>query len=222
MKITVEIRQDSWKWAKESALVTVHKKMKNLPDHEWKMAMLKAEHSPIRKVEFRILIEGIPRSTADQLARHKIGFEPAMGTWRTDRGNKPREEQRMSDLTDLEIVCNAQALINVSKDRLCIGYVEEETRKCWAMVIHEIGKVDPETAFYCVPSCVYRMGCKEQKSCGMIQNVSKMLVYGKTDIDIRYELYNNWFRQGGKIEGIAYNHDDNPVEKDNRTAGGIE
>ena len=39
---------EDWAFAKQCALVTIGKEMKTAPDMEWKHAILRARHSPIR------------------------------------------------------------------------------------------------------------------------------------------------------------------------------
>jgi thymidylate synthase ThyX len=185
-----------WEDVKDSALVTVHK---NYTGEEitsaWKHKILKAEHSPIRELIIRATFENVPRWIADQLARHHIGFQPYMGTMRPDRGNhKPRNEQSLTDETVIKLTMNAQALINVCHERLC-NVVSKETRELWERFIEMIRVLEPELAFYCVPSCINRAYCKELKTCGFLNKfVYKMVQV--PDMDIfdcadRYMYYHN-------------------------------
>lgn len=52
--------EQDWMACKERALVTIGKKAVNPPDEIWKKAILKARHSPIRRLRFSFYIEGIP------------------------------------------------------------------------------------------------------------------------------------------------------------------
>ena len=62
MKVTcIEYPTDEdWVACKKRALVTVGLKVKNPPDDKWKHDILKARHSPIRRLRFSFLFEGIP------------------------------------------------------------------------------------------------------------------------------------------------------------------
>lgn len=61
---------------------------------------------------------------------------------------------------------NAEAIINMSRKRLC-AKVSKETREIWEQVIAEIAKVDPDLAKFCVKPCVFSGGiCREHKCCG--------------------------------------------------------
>ena len=62
MKVTcIEHPTDQdWIACKERALVTVGLKVKTPPDDDWKRAILKARHSPIRRLRFSFKLEGIP------------------------------------------------------------------------------------------------------------------------------------------------------------------
>ena len=51
---------EDWAFAKRCALVTVGKQQQTDPTPEWKHAILKARHSPIRTLQFAFLLEGIP------------------------------------------------------------------------------------------------------------------------------------------------------------------
>ena len=62
-------------------------------------------------------------------------------------------------------IINAEALAFISRRRLC-SKASVETRDTWRMIIDELRKVDPVVASCCVPECVYRGFCPEQKSCG--------------------------------------------------------
>ena len=198
----VKISDDAWNEVRESALTTIHKKHTGTEiTHEWKKAILKSEHSPIRDMVIRAKFTNMPRFVADQLVRHHIGFQPYMGTWRPDRGcEKPRSEQTMKDPTVLRLVLNAHALINISRERLCTG-ASQKTREAWKMLLKELSKIEPELVFYCVPSCINRAGCKEFKPCEFftkyLLKVTKecpnKALATITNIDKRYEQYHKYF-----------------------------
>jgi hypothetical protein len=58
---------------------------------------------------------------------------------------------------------NAQALINISRKRLC-NDAHHETRNKWADLVRELD--DDAVASACVPECVYRGFCPSLSPCG--------------------------------------------------------
>lgn len=65
-----------------------------------------------------------------------------------------------------ECEANAQAIIYISRKRLC-KQASKETQEAWRAVVDEISKHDAIVASCCVPECIYRGGfCPEMKPCG--------------------------------------------------------
>lgn len=61
---------------------------------------------------------------------------------------------------------NAEAIINMSRKRLCSA-ASKETREIWEKVIAEVAKVDPDLVLFCVKPCIFSGGiCREHKCCG--------------------------------------------------------
>ncbi len=161
------IEIDGWKWVKESALTTIGKN--SVPTNgihpDWKRKMLFSEHSPIRELRIHWKKENLMRWIADQIVRHTKHSEAFMKTGRTDRCNIPRSEQTMEMATDLMKTENAQSLIEMMSDRLCIGNASKETRELMESLKREITKKEPLLGLVLVPSCV-RYGCCKEKSFG--------------------------------------------------------
>lgn len=158
----------TWKRALNAARRTVGKEpLDKEPSKEWEAKMLLAEHSPIRLVEYDITVSGIRTWCINHLVRHWLGFIPFVHSQREDRRKLdcPRDELPQGSLNDMDFSANAQALINISRRRLC-GCASKETREAWREVIDAVGKIDPVMADKCVPNCVYRGFCPELKSCG--------------------------------------------------------
>lgn len=158
----------SWKRALNAARMTIGKQpLDKEPSDEWKEKILRAEHSPIRLVEYDIQLIGIPSFVATHLVRHHEGCEKFVCTNREDRRNvKPEEINRLTPV-DMLMTCNAQALINISRKRLC-ACASKETREVWQKVKNAIEEIDPIMAKYMVRECIYRMGhCPEIKGCGL-------------------------------------------------------
>ena len=66
-----------------------------------------------------------------------------------------------------ECEANAQALIFISRRRLC-GQASPETRDAWKEVKEKITQVDPVLGSVMVPECIYRGFCPEFHSCGYV------------------------------------------------------
>ena len=64
------------------------------------------------------------------------------------------------------MTANAQALIKISRKRLC-NCASKETKEAWTQVKDAIAEVDPIMASKMVPECIYRGFCPEFLSpCG--------------------------------------------------------
>ena len=136
---------------------------------EYMYKMYKCEHSPIRLRQFRIVIENCPSWVATHFCRHHIGVEKFVSTQRTDRTGVDRNKLPQDAPVRLEMWANAQAIINISRKRLC-NCASKETRDIWIMVLSELYKIDEPLYKACVPECIYRGHCPEYKGCGMINS----------------------------------------------------
>lgn len=173
MEITNLKRIGSWNDVLNAARATVGKEFVDKePSSEWKTKILKAEHSPIRLLSYMWTWENIPYWVTVHLVRHHIGIEKFVSTSRPDRnGNKyTRHDLSQDALVNMTVVANAQAIINISRIRLC-NKASRETRQAWEMFLQELKKVEPELVYACVPNCIYRKGCPEMQSCGMYDHI---------------------------------------------------
>lgn len=137
------------------------------PSNKWKAQMLLAEHSPIRLLEFDWSWKNIKQWTTAHLVRHWLGTEKFVHTQREDRralleeyNVKSRDELPQGALNEMDMTANAQALINISRKRLCMC-ASKETREAWMQVKEAISKIDPVMASKMVPECIYRGFCPE-------------------------------------------------------------
>lgn len=192
----VKVKQvTSWERAYEAALFTVGKRpVKGVTD-EWKDKMLMAEHSPIRLVEYDIYLYGIQSFVATHLVRHHVGCEKFVVTNREDRRNiNPEEVNRLTPVNML-MTCNAQALINISRKRLCTC-ASKETREVWKAVKEAIAEIDPIMAKHMVRECEYRNMCPEINGCGwhdakkakeihigFIERCGRLMAYPRKELD---------------------------------------
>ena len=159
----------SWARAYKAALATEGKDTDKTPTDAWKRQMLLAEHSPIRLVEYDVKVDGIKQWITTHLVRHWLGFIPFVHSQRDDRRKLDcsRDELPQGSLNDMAFSVNAQALINISRKRLCVA-AHKETRSAWGQVLRAIREVDPVMAEKMVPECVYRGFCPERKCCGFV------------------------------------------------------
>ena len=128
--------------------------------------MIKAEHSPLRCLQFTIDFYDIPYYASVHLCRH-VHAQPFVSTSRPDINGKmkPRDEQKKSDPVNMRLLVNAQEIINISRVRLC-NKAEKVTQMLWIEVLRELSKIEPFLANVCVPNCLYRGFCPEIKPCG--------------------------------------------------------
>ena len=165
-----------WKRALNAARRTIGKKsLDKEPSNSWKAKMLLAEHSPIRLVEYEWTWSNIMQWVSTHLVRHHEGCEKFVHSQRGDRraileeyNVSSRNELPQGATNDMDMTANAQALINISRKRLC-NCASKETREAWKQVKEEVRKVDPVMADKMVPECIYRGFCPEfMSSCGYV------------------------------------------------------
>ena len=159
-----------WRDIADAARTTVNMdKGEGEPSSEWKFRMLKAEHSPIRKMSLQWKWKKLKTWISTHFVRHKIGIEHFVRSQRTDRTGVDRSEKTQDALIEHECDANFQAIINISRKRLCRKSAFE-TRQAWFRFLDEIVKPnEPELYNVCVPECVYRGHCPELESCGYVE-----------------------------------------------------
>lgn len=165
MYVEIKNYNDNWMRVKECTLTTIKKNKGTYPTSEWKSKILLAEHSPIREIQITAKFHDIPYWIVMHLVRHHIGITHYVSTQRTDRTNVDRTKLPQDNLVDYEFTANAQAIINISRKRLC-NCASKETREAWKLFLFELEKYEPELVKSCVPECVYRGFCTEMFPCG--------------------------------------------------------
>ncbi len=158
------------------------------PSDKFKRQILLAEHSPIRLLEYDFTIENIRQWVTVHLVRHHVGCEKFVHTQRQDINDqievvtkriveilreegldnkwwRERDYMFQGAGNDMDMTCNAQSFMSISRKRLCFGCASPETRQAWQVVIDALEDVDPILAEKCVPECVYRGFCPETKRC---------------------------------------------------------
>lgn len=183
----------NWKKIKSACMTTISKEAgDNEPSSAWKRKLLMCEHSPLRRGTISWKWPQIPYAISTHFARHHIGCEKFVGTERTDRTGVDRETRSQMNYVPMEMDANIQALINISRKRLCTC-ADPTTRKYWQAVIDAIEELDPDIAWACVPECVRDGGCPEYKPCGFYSAFSKTLTpEEQIDMHARYDKYNEY------------------------------
>ena len=165
MQIDQFKHEDNWQDIKDAAMNTVNKTTGKYPDSEWKRRLILSEHSPIRRMKFYWRWKGLKSWVSVHMVRHKIGIEHWVSTQRSDRTGIDRDALPQGALVNHACEADAQALINISRKRLC-SCASLETREAWQLVKEEIAKTVPELASCMVKECIYRGFCPEMFSCG--------------------------------------------------------
>ena len=172
--------RNAWRDVKEAARTTVNKDGAGLdPSDSWKKTILLAEHSPIRRIRFVWKWTNLKSWVSVHFVRHKIGIEHWVSTQRSDRTGVDRDNAPQGALVSHECEADAQALIFISRRRLC-SQAAPETRAAWTEVKEAVKKVDPVLASVMVRECVYRGFCPEFHSCGYTETedyIQELLEY---------------------------------------------
>lgn len=165
---------DWWKWkdvwpeVKQAARTTIGKDGEGAyPSDSWKKTILLAEHSPIRKIHFAWKWKDLKSWVSVHFVRHKFGIEHWVTTQRSDRTGINRDKSTQDTPVSHECEANAQALIFISRRRLC-RQASPETREAWQEVKDHVRVFDPILASVMVPECIYRGFCPEFRSCGYV------------------------------------------------------
>ena len=156
----------SWRDVADAARTTIRlEEGTKEPSSRWKKRILLSEHSPIRKLCFNWKWIDLPYWVSVHFVRHKFGIEHFVSTQRSDRTGEDRTASRQDAPVMNECFANAQAVMFMSRRRLC-SQASPETRAAWKQVVDAIAEQEPEIGACCVPECVYRGFCPEFKPCG--------------------------------------------------------
>lgn len=169
---------EMWKKVLKSSRVTIGKADLNKePSEEFKKAILKSQHSPIRKLKFEVEFTDIPSHITQQFSRHHIAcstnplyvfseeiiptdIEHFVKTSREDRTRIKREDRKQTDPVNYEFEINAQGLIDASKKRLCVC-ADPVAIKAWNKVKKAVSELEPLLADKMQPTCVHMGFCPE-------------------------------------------------------------
>ena len=165
MNIDIFEHEDNWQAVKDSTMNTIGKTTGSYPTSDWKRRLIISEHSPIRRIKFYWRWQDIKSWISVHFVRHKIGIEHYVKTQRTDRTGVNRDELPQGSLVNHACEADAQALINMSRKRLC-NCASKATREAWQAVKNKVAECEPELASCMVRECLYRGFCPEMFSCG--------------------------------------------------------
>lgn len=158
--------EDVWPKVKRSARTTISKENEGAyPSDSWKKIILLAEHSPIRRIKVSWQWNKLKSWVSVHFVRHKNGIEHWVSTQRVDRTGVDRDKKTQDSPVLHECEANAQALIFISRKRLC-NQASPETRAAWIEVKQKVTEKDPVLGSVMVPECIYRGFCPEFHSCG--------------------------------------------------------
>ena len=179
---------EDWLRVRNAALATQRKSSNETPSSNLRLKFLMSEHSQIRLLEYEWEFEDIEYWISVHFVRHHEGITHFVSSQRNDiQKIYDRRLAPQNSLVNHRCVANAQAILNISKARLCMN-ASIETRWSWIQFLDSIEHISPELAHLCVRPCVYRGSvCPEVfKSCG----------YNKTE-RFQKELgqYQNYFKE---------------------------
>lgn len=161
-------RSDEWLEVKRRALLTTGKKPVNPPTLEWKQAILKARHSPIRYLRFSFLFTGIPYWVSVHLVRH-VHAQPYVWSQRNDRQDQyNRNEAPQNAPVNMIWDMNAEELLVIMNKRLC-NKAAPETRTLVDGMACQVEIYCPEFRGLLVPMCEYVGQCYEMQPCGRLK-----------------------------------------------------
>jgi len=165
MKIKFKKVKGSWRDIADSANTTIDKvEGEKEPSSTWKRRMLLCEHSPIRQLIIKAKWYELPYWVSVHFVRHWLGIIHWVRTQRSDRTNINRNDIPQGALVEHEIEANAQAIINISRKRLC-NCASPETKEAWQTFLNSFKDKEPELYNTSVRECIYRGFCPEFKSC---------------------------------------------------------
>lgn len=160
-------QEDDLIWCKECAIGTEGKTLKTPPDEKWLRRIAIAQHSPIRELVYRFVLTDVPYWVLMELCRHHQGCEKYVQSSRNDRQSDfDRNAARQDMPRTMRFSVNLDALINISKKRLC-GMATNEMQNLVGLMCREVMRVQPWTRGLFMPACGWQGGeCHEMRGCG--------------------------------------------------------
>lgn len=158
-------KAEDWMRCKMCTLVTVGKNAVKEPTYEWKQALLRARHSPIRELHFCFRITDLPYWISVHLVRH-VHAQPYVRSQRNDRQNEYDRNKAPQDTpVNMFWSMNAEELITIMNKRLC-KQTHPETKKVVEAMRKAVLEKCPVFEKELVPMCVRNGGvCYEMFPC---------------------------------------------------------
>ena len=157
--------EHDWLECKRRAMVTVWKTKVLSPTTEWRLNILQARHSPIRRLRFSFCFDGIPSSVSVHICRH-VHAQPYVQSQRNDRQDKyDRRKAPQDEPVNMILDVNAEELMTIANKRLCQKSSVETRDIVQSMCVLTMNKC-PEFEGLLVPMCEYHGGvCHEMHPC---------------------------------------------------------
>lgn len=193
MKTEILKIKGDWQEVVDDCRATVAKPpLGHEPSVDFKRRILIAEHSPIRDISIRFRWADLKYWIAMHWKTHH--WESKVSTQRSDRTGTPRDKLPQDALLTFIGEMNAQHAIDTMRKRLC-RQASAETRAYAEDFKAALRETEPEISEVLVPSCVYRCGCPELKSCGLWERMVRDTggLIASQSIDERYETYDRYF-----------------------------
>lgn len=193
MKTKILKIKGDWEEVVDDCRATVNKPpLGKAPSTEFKKKMVIMEHSPIRNIHVKWFWEHMPHWVTVHWVRHM--WECYVQTQRSDRTGIPRDKLPQNEPQNFTGDANTQNLIDTWRKRLC-RTASPQTRDYAEDFKVELRNYEPEIADGLVPNCVYRCGCPEKDSgCHLFDTLCATDDrFRSTDIQERYDAYNEWF-----------------------------
>lgn len=156
MKVIKFKQRIGWDLVCEMANIT-RGKIKDFEGKEiskkFKTNILRPGHSVIRCVTYSWVWVDIPYWVAMQLKTHTVGVSMWCSTQRSDITGFRRDKLPQDNPVIMGAIANLQAIINISKERLCCK-ASKETRNAWSLVLAELQKKDLIARIFCKEKCI--------------------------------------------------------------------
>lgn len=164
---------EDWKEVNRRARTTVGYTEGVVPSTEWRHAILRARHSPIRYLRWSFLIEDVPYWVACELRTHVhdmpyvADFGVYIRSQRNDRQDKyDRNAARQDAAVNMIIDCNGEQIQVLANKRLC-NQATAEARAVVREMCDAVERAEKAYIGLLVPMCGYCGGiCHEMKPCG--------------------------------------------------------
>ncbi len=144
MKVDLLGIKGNWREVANSARTTIHKEAgEGKPSSAWIRRMLLCEHSPIRQIIIKWKWYDLKSWVSVHFVRHWLGIIHWVQSQRPDRCAGDRNSAPQDTLINHEAEANAQAIINISRKRLC-NCAMPETREAWQAFVDTFKDIEPE------------------------------------------------------------------------------